>query len=558
MATTIRGICSLCLLTTAVGCGKGRAPVEAPTHAEVAAPGLELPPGGADQWIDEILTELASLPPDDGGAATVVRLYLGRQEYLEILYGPAGLITGERYPELGRQVRAAEEAFHDLITISNDEDARTSPRLTVAIENLSGALRDVRTNIRSAGLPLRPDEPPAKTGDTHLDRDQASSPAIQTVLADLDQSLAKYANGEHAAALHLVEETYLTRFEVIEGRLPARLTAPVERLIHLSLRPAMERDASVAEVAEIGSALRAALLDADRTLMARPSFWFGFGNSLAIIVREGFEAVLLLTVVLAAVRRAPGRGRLRASVAIGAVAGVGASIATWAVAAYLFPTMGRHRELAEGIVSLLAVGVLVFVSNWLFRHLYVDEWKGFLERRVAHAQATGSSLAIAGLSFAVVYREGAETALFYQALLFDAGRGPVSLGLVTGLAIIAVGALAVLRFGTRLPTRRLFALTNAMLVYLAVVLTGKGLYSLLEAGVATPIPIGLIPDLPRLGDILGIYPVAQTLIGQMALLTLVAGTFLYASRTRVRGTPNARPPKATGASNGPQSHTAGS
>lgn len=538
MATTTCRVCSLCLLTTAMGCGKGPGPVEAPTEAEVVAPAVELPSGGADQWIDEILTELADLPADDGGAATVVRLYIGRQEYLEILYGPAGLITGERYPELGRQVRAAEEAFHDLIAISHDEDARTSPRLPIAIEHLSGALRNVRANIRSAGLPLRPNEPPAKKRDTHLDRDEARSPAIQAVLADLDRSLAKYAAGEHTAALHLVEETYLTRFEVIEGRLPARLTAPVERLIHLSLRPAMVRDAPVAEVAEIGSALRVALLGADRALMAPSSFWFGFGNSLVIILREGFEAVLLLTVVVAAVRRTSGRGRLGAAVAVGAAGGVGASIATWALASYLFPTLGRHRELAEGVVTLLAAGVLVFVSNWLFRHLYVDEWKGFLERRLAHATTTGSSLTVAGLSFAVVYREGTETALFYQALLFDADRGPVSLGLVIGLASIAVMAFGALRFGTRLPTRRLFALTNATLVYLAVVLTGKGLFSLLEAGVATPIPISLIPDLPRLGDILGVYPVAQTLIGQVALITLIAGTFLYASRARLRDNPN--------------------
>lgn len=508
--------------------------------AEVAAPALDLPPGDADQWIDEILAELADLPPDDAGAATVVRLYMGRQEYLEILYGPSGLITGERYPELGREVRTAEQAFHDLIATSQDADARRSPRLMAAVEHLSEALRTVRADIRSAGLPLRPPEPDARRNATPFDsaRAEARSPAIQAAVAGVDHALAQYASGAHGDALHLVEETYLTRFEAIEGRLPARLTAPVERLIHLSLRPAMERDAPVAEVAEIGSALRSALLDADEVLTARSSFLFGFGNSLAIILREGFEAVLLLTVVLAAARRAPGHGRLGASVGIGAAAGVAASVATWAVAAYLFPTMGRHRELAEGIVTLLAVGVLVFVSNWMFRRLYVDEWKGFLERRVAQATAAGSSLTIAGLSFAVVYREGAETALFYQALLFDAGRGPVTLGLVTGLAIIAVTALGVLRFGARLPTRRLFALTNATLVYLAVVLTGKGLYNLLEAGVATPIPIGLIPDLPRLGDILGIYPVAQTLIGQMTLITLIAGTFLYASRARVRANPN--------------------
>lgn len=508
--------------------------MEAPETVTAPAPALEFPTGNADEWIGEILTELADLSPDDVGARTVVRLYIGRQEYLEILYGPAGLLTGERYPELGHRVRAAEQAFHDLMAIAQDERARTSPRLAVAVAHLSGKLRSVREGIRSAGLPLRPTEPDAeakiaRSGEGSAD---ARSPEIQAVLTDVDHALATYADGGRAAARQRVEETYLTRFEALEGRLPSRLTGPVERLIHLSLRPAMERGAPVAEVADIGAALRLALLEADRALVAPPSFVFGFGNSLAIIVREGFEAVLLLTVVLAAVRRAPGGGRLGAAVATGAATGVGASVATWALAAYLFPTVGRHRELAEGIVTLLAVVVLVFVSNWLFRRLYVDEWRGFLERRVAHAAATGSSLTIAGLSFAVVYREGAETALFYQALLFDAGRGSVALGLVAGLAIIALIALGLIRFGARMPTRRLFGLTNAMLIYLALVLTGKGIFSLLEAGVATPIPIGPMPNFHRLGDVLGVYPVVQTLFGQITLAAIIAATFLRASRLR--------------------------
>lgn len=191
-----------------------------------------------------------------GEAATVVRLHIGRQEYLEILYGPAGLLTGERYPELGHRVRAAEQAFHDLMAISQDEDARTSPRLPVAVEHLSDELRSVRKDILSAGLPLRPPEPEAKAEIAHPSEGPvaARSPEIQAVLTDVDHSLATYAKGEHAAARELVEETYLTRFEALEGRLPSRLTGPVERLIHLSLRPAMERDAPVAEVAEIGSA----------------------------------------------------------------------------------------------------------------------------------------------------------------------------------------------------------------------------------------------------------------------------------------------------------------
>ena len=79
------------------------------------------------------------------------------------------------------------------------------------------------------------------------------------------------------------------------------------------------------------------------------------------------------------------------------------------------------------------------------------------------AISKGSALAMAALAFAAVYREGFETVLFYQALSFETGPTAVMAGFLPGLALIGAVGVGIVRMGIRLPIRRLFAITNAVL-----------------------------------------------------------------------------------------------
>jgi len=97
--------------------------------------------------------------------------------------------------------------------------------------------------------------------------------------------------------------------------------------------------------------------------------------------------------------------------------GIAASFATWGFAETLIPVSGGNRELLEGVTALLAVAVLVYVSNWIFHRSYIHHWKDYLQEKMDTALGTGSTLALPALAFAAVYREGFETVLFYQALL---------------------------------------------------------------------------------------------------------------------------------------------
>jgi high-affinity iron transporter len=369
----------------------------------------------------------------------------------------------------------------------------------------------------------------------------ARTSEIARILGSLHEAESRWEAGDAAGALALVEQTYLQDVEPLEARLPGPVSRQVESLIHLRLRPQLARATPGEEVRATFLSLYASLADADAALAGGTTFWFGAANAFVIIVREGLEAVLLIAAIVAYLTgaRAPKRDTRR--VFAGAGLGVFATFLTWLGARTILPVSGAGRELMEGVTALVAVGVLLWVSHWLFQKTYIHDWKTYLRERVGQAATTGSAVAMAGLAFAAVYREGFETVLFYQALLFDSTSAAVLAGFIPGVALMAGLGVAVLRLGVRLPLRLLFGITNGILLYLAFVFLGKGIYNLQEAGVFAPRPIGWLPDHDLLRELFGFYPLAETLLAQAAFLTLIAatGAFYILRRRALAGEPAA-------------------
>ena len=143
-----------------------------------------------------------------------------------------------------------------------------------------------------------------------------------------------------------------------------------------------------------------------------------------------------------------------------------------------------------------------------------------------------------------MYREGAETALFYQAL-FGEGKdatGPIVLGIVVGGAALAIIFTLFYRFGVRIPLRPFFAVTSVVLYYMAFVFAGKGVRELQEGNV---VPITTIPGFPSI-EAMGIYNPVETLLAQLLLLVLfvfaVVKTFWPARSVTLPSAPPAAVP----------------
>jgi high-affinity iron transporter len=136
------------------------------------------------------------------------------------------------------------------------------------------------------------------------------------------------------------------------------------------------------------------------------------------------------------------------------------------------------------------------------------------------AMSRRSAWALFALSFIAVYREVFETVLFYSALAADGNGGALLAGFATAAMLLALIAWALLRTSSRMPIGKFFSITSVLAAILAVILVGKGVAGLQEAGWVGVHPISG----PRI-DFLGLLPTAETVVAQIVVLFIAVAGF---------------------------------
>ena len=275
--------------------------------------------------------------------------------------------------------------------------------------------------------------------------------------------------------------------------------------------------------------LLAGLERAERVVADRPSGMSLFVSSFFLLVREGFEAILIVAALMTFLSKA-GAPERRREVARGAWLAVAASVLTWVLVELLFQMTPGGRELIEGATMLLAAVVLFYVSYWLLSKIEAAKWTAFVRGKMQSALSSGSGMALSAVAFLAVYREGFETILFYKALFTSAGATGVPV--IAGIAVGAIGLVAIYvivnQLGLHVAMKPFFAVTGLMLYYMAFVFAGKGIAEL--QGVAA-IPLTVIEGAPRI-PVFGIYPTLESLLAQGVLLVLAVVAAVWALRPR--------------------------
>jgi high-affinity iron transporter len=353
-----------------------------------------------------------------------------------------------------------------------------------------------------------------------LGSDSASaSAAARNVLVQLEQSLAAAKSGRAADAGDKAFDAYIA-FEPIEGPAKAKnpgLVVSMERQFAEFKTAVRSNDIRGAE--QLRDAIEASLPEIVALTVPSGSGSEAFWQSFLIILREGFEAILVIGAIVTFLMKTGHRERLR-SIWLGVAYALVASAATAIVLKTLLASVPASREIIEGATLLIAVAVLFSVSYWLISKVEAAKWKQFINEKVSTALDHGGGRALTFVAFLAVYREGAETALFYQAL-FNEGPNvalPLSLGIVVGFGALAVIFTLFYRYGVRIPIRRFFAVTSVLLYYMAFVFAGKGVRELQEGNA---IALTAIRGLPHI-EWLGVYPSWQGVLTQLTLLLLFA------------------------------------
>jgi high-affinity iron transporter len=285
-------------------------------------------------------------------------------------------------------------------------------------------------------------------------------------------------------------------------------------------------------------ALNESLADAAATLGDSANSATVVTNSAILVFREGLEAVLILAAITASfvgVRR-----RLRRPIFVGASLGLLASAVTWLLAQTLLQSLDRYGEKLEAVVGLVAIGVLLLVTNWFFHRVYWSEWIGRFHRqrrRLEKVSRTGfisaQALGLLILGLTSVYREGFETVLFLQSLELSAGTATVLEGTGLGLLLTLAVAVAIFLLERKLPYKRMLVFTGVMIGFVLVVMVGQTARTMQGTGWLPITSIDVEPA-PWLGLWFGVYPTVETVLAQVVAAAFVIGSYVVAQEVRVK------------------------
>jgi high-affinity iron transporter len=289
---------------------------------------------------------------------------------------------------------------------------------------------------------------------------------------------------------------------------------------------------------------------------AAGTFAPAFAASLVTILREGVEVILLLTMLIALATKTGHPGALKA-IGKGVALAVLASAATAVALNLMVASAGKARELVEGGVMLAAAGVLFYVSYWLISQSESKRWLDFLKRQATRgateagpADTADGGVAFTLTAFLAVYREGAEMALMYQAMIGTqagsrAGLMGLAAGLGLGIVLLAAIAYVLRATSVRLPLRAFFQVTGGVLFAMAVVFAGNGVFALQSAGVIKTTGLSWLAE--WVGDgvgWLGFYPNLQV-VSVQGLLLAGAALALTTLRPTARAETSATTPRPT-------------
>jgi high-affinity iron transporter len=276
-----------------------------------------------------------------------------------------------------------------------------------------------------------------------------------------------------------------------------------------------------------------ASLKSDLQPYATESLHYSLFDAAVIILREGVEALLVLIALLAFLRKS-GNAHQERWLWVGSGVGVLASILTAIAINLIFSNIsqgGVNRELLEGITGLVAAVMLFYVSYWLHSKSSMGAWQGYIRDQMNTALAKNSIFSLALLAFLAVYREGAETTLFYIGIAPSISITDLIGGLGLGLVILAVIAVLMLGFGLRIPLKPFFVFTSILIYYLGFKFVGAGIHSLQVAGILPATTTNYLPS----SDSLGLYPTWETTLPQLALLIAAIIVVIYMRVSSTRG-----------------------
>nr|WP_314870338.1 FTR1 family protein [uncultured Campylobacter sp.] len=417
--------------------------------------------------------------------------------------------------------QSIQQIIGNLLREDADTDKSKFDEAINALDNL--ALKAVN-DLPQESYSIAPQTALAQ-GDTSEDEGKDFTPIVQNIKDKMAKVLQLYESGKVDDAIDESGNIYFDEYEEsgmenIVGAKNTQLKLDTEasfNKISALMRAGASKEQIVAAQNKLFDQLTQSL-----ELTKKSSNWDLFLYAFIIILREGFEALIIVAAVIALLIKSGNSKHLNIVYSALGVAVV-LSIATAYGLNYIFGSenAGQTREVMEGAVMLIAVVLLFYVGFWLLSNASSKKWSAYIQGQISNSLSSGDSKMLWWTVFLAVYREGAETVLFYLALLFDAkspaATSMVAAGFVAGLAALIIVYIVIKKFSLKIAIKPFFIATSVIIFYMSVVFVGKGVMELVEGKVFVPTVIDGLPTITWIG----FYPYVQSLVPQAVMIVLL-------------------------------------
>ncbi|MFF3025397.1 FTR1 family protein [Gottfriedia sp. NPDC057948] len=242
-----------------------------------------------------------------------------------------------------------------------------------------------------------------------------------------------------------------------------------------------------------------------------------------IVFREGLEALIIISALLALVSKGK-QESARKWIFVGGAFGILASLVAGLLFQFLLSKIsaGISNQLIEGISGLIAVVFMLTVGLWLHKQSRQQEYGSKMKEKAIAAIAGGGILSLSLLSFFAVFREGAETVVFYIGMSSSITAKELITGFAGGIILLVVIGIFILKGSKFIPLKPFFTIASLCIYYLTFKFIGQSIHALQGIGYMPAHMSTIFPTIPKLG----IYPSLESIIPQLILLLFVIWLFV--------------------------------
>ncbi|MFB5198234.1 FTR1 family protein [Neobacillus sp. KR4-4] len=256
---------------------------------------------------------------------------------------------------------------------------------------------------------------------------------------------------------------------------------------------------------------------------------YSLWDAALILLREGLEGLLIVATLLAFLKKM-GQGAKQKWIWAGVGAGILASAVLAIIINIVFSSIvaASSREYIEGITGVVAVIMMLTVGAWLHNKSSIGNWNKYINQQMEQAIAKGSLVSFAFISFLSVFREGAETIIFYTGITPYISMQHLVLGVILAVGILAIVGFAIIYYSVKIPIRFFFKAATILIYILAFKILGISIHALQISDVLSTSTVQQLPFI----DWIGLYPTLETTITQLLLVIVIVGlTWMIKKRT---------------------------